>query len=107
MYTPHVLVATVAVMAGMTAAVSTNFTLDSYYPGCVASVVSECDLGCSAIAVFSDTKNCDEIGKVVTQPACNGTVSVDLTEGKPTTITYKQGQCKAACTLYGGSCHVA
>lgn len=111
MYTPKAIVATVAVMAGLASALNvtyppTNFTLESQYPGCVSTVTSECGIGCEAIAVLSATKNCDQIGEIVTKPACSGgIVSIDLRAGALTSAFFESGTCRASCIFDGGSCH--
>lgn len=109
MYTPKAIVATVAVMAGLAAAQNvtdppTTFTLDSQYPGCVATVNSECGIGCSSIVVLSEKKNCDQVADIVTKPACNGTVSFDLTPGHLISAFFEEDLCRSSCILVGGSC---
>jgi hypothetical protein len=105
MHAPNALIATLAVMVGVAYAstAKTTFTLTDGNPGCVASVTSECNLGCSSIVFLDEDKSCSNLTDSITRPACNGKVTIDST-ALPVVARFVEDECEAECIVNGTTC---
>jgi hypothetical protein len=105
MHVPNALIATLAVMVGATYAstAKSTFYFTEGNPGCVVSVTSECNLGCSSIVILDEEKGCHELTESITRPACTGKVTIDFT-ATPVVAQFVEDKCSAECIIDDDTC---